>query len=907
MSRSSESRRVPHTDRPDDALGVSNARLHALVNAIPDMMFVLSRDGTYLDFKASTEMEPLVPPGQFLGKKVTDVLPADLAHQSMQIIERALESGAPQVFEYDLPMNNVSRSYEARVVVSGRDEVVAVVRDITERKRSEELLRQGRADLARAQKIAGLGSWNWDITTDTVAWSEELYNICGIEPGGFGATYESSLALVHPDDRDRVQATIAKSLGDHRPYVFDLRIIRPDGGVRTTITRGEVIVDQEGRTIRMTGTALDITDRKLAEERLHEQYEQLRVIYHLSDALGRAQAVEEIYEEALKGLQLAMKVEKASILLFDQDGLMRFKAWRGLSEGYRKSVDGHSPWRPDEKDPRPILISDVEKDSSLEHLKPVIVGEGIRAMAFIPLEYQGRLMGKFMVYYGEPHHFTEEEVRLTQTITSHVAFAIDRKRAEEELRRSEERFQLAARATNDVIWDLDLASDRLTWGDGFQAMFGDDPRHTEHTFDSWLERVHPEDRDRVVSTHQATLEREREFWSGEYRFRRADGSYADVYDRLYLIRDAAGTPARLVGALMDVSDRKRAEEALKESEARLRLALDAAHMGSWNWDIRANTAVYSNELGPMFGLPPGSSLQTLETFLEVVHADDRQRVASAVTAALEGKADYGIEYRVVWSDGSLHWVWSQGQVFYDEDGRAIRMAGIVTDITERKQAEQARLHLLGRIVAAQEDERRRVARELHDRMGQDLTVLMLGLESLKDARRAPSGGWEKAVHELKLLTGHIMDEVHGLAWELRPMVLDHLGLMTALHRYTREWSEHCGILVELQSVGLDSRRLPPQIEMTVYRVIQEALTNVLKHAEARRVSIVLRGSSDNILAIIEDDGRGFDAEATMAADPQKRLGLLGMQERLALVGGRLDVESTPGAGTTVFARLPIGN
>jgi signal transduction histidine kinase len=227
------------------------------------------------------------------------------------------------------------------------------------------------------------------------------------------------------------------------------------------------------------------------------------------------------------------------------------------------------------------------------------------------------------------------------------------------------------------------------------------------------------------------------------------------------------------------------------------------------------------------------------------------------------------------------------------------------EIAERKRAEEAKQQLLLRLVTAQEEERRRIARELHDQMGQYLTALMLGLQSLKEPSAASSLA-QARVGRLQALTDQLMQEVHRLARELRPAALDDLGLPTALRRYTEECSRYGGVSVEFHSHDFGAERLPPHVEVTLYRVVQEALTNVLKHAHANRASVLLEHRHDHLLVIVEDDGTGFDAEAVMAApDAQCQLGLLGMQERVGSVGGILEIESTRGAGTTVFVRVPV--
>jgi len=186
------------------------------------------------------------------------------------------------------------------------------------------------------------------------------------------------------------------------------------------------------------------------------QFRELRVLYELTEAVARAADLGEIYELALDGLTEAVQVDRASLLLFDPDGVSRFKAWRGLSAEYRAAVEGHSPWPKDARDPQPVLVPDVLDDASLGPALNAILREGIRALAFIPLVYDGDLLGKFMVYYDEPHVFSEDEVRLARTVASHVAFAIGRKRAEERLRASEETQAFLAEAGEVLSASLDF-------------------------------------------------------------------------------------------------------------------------------------------------------------------------------------------------------------------------------------------------------------------------------------------------------------------------------------------------------------------------------------------------------------------------------------------------------------------
>jgi PAS domain S-box-containing protein len=224
------------------------------------------------------------------------------------------------------------------------------------------------------------------------------------------------------------------------------------------------------------------------------------------------------------------------------------------------------------------------------------------------------------------------------------------------------------------------------------------------------------------------------------------------------------------------------------------------------------------------------------------------------------------------------------------------------EIIMRELAETDRKRLQQQLTTVQEEERRRIARELHDQMGQQLTGLALGLKVIEQASPNPCPLREE-LRKLQMLTDQIGRDMHHLALELRPTALDDIGLPAALSNYIEAWSDRSGIESDFHSLEFEGQRLPAAVETALYRIVQEALTNVLRHAEAQRVSVVLQRFDDRVAAIIEDDGKGFDVESV----PKYRLGILGMRERAALVDGSLEVEAGIGRGTTVIARIPINN
>lgn len=240
----------------------------------------------------------------------------------------------------------------------------------------------------------------------------------------------------------------------------------------------------------------------------------------------------------------------------------------------------------------------------------------------------------------------------------------------------------------------------------------------------------------------------------------------------------------------------------------------------------------------------------------------------------------------------------------------LRHHWIVRDVTEWKRSEDARAELQRRLAKSQEDERRRIARDLHDTVAQTLTALSLGVRAVRDSAELPAATLPK-LDQVQRLADELARQLHDLATRLRPAALDDLGLEAAVQQLVSDWSTHAGVPTELQVIGLKDQRLASEIETALYRIVQEALTNIAKHAGARRVAVVVGESARQAVAVIEDDGVGFDLEGVSQTpsgrqpSDRERLGLLGMRERVTLVGGTLEIESTPGQGTTVIARIPL--
>ena len=385
---------------------------------------------------------------------------------------------------------------------------------------------------------------------------------------------------------------------------------------------------------------------------------------------------------------------------------------------------------------------------------------------------------------------------------------------------------------------------------------------------------------------------------------RPDGGICDVEVALARIDDfdAPGRTA-IVWALREISERKRADASLRESEERLTLAFAGAQEGVWDWNLVTGDVVYSRRWKQMLGYADHEVEPHISSWERLLHPEDMPRAQEVNDSVARGARAYEGEFRLLHKDGHYVQVLSRGYpVRREPGGPVVRIVGTHFDLTERRQAEaeRARTELLSRLVFAQEDERRRIAREMHDQFGEQLTALSRGIDALKDAANE-SPHIAALVEALGKIARQIDRDVDQLVWELRPTALDDLGLRAALANYVQDWSRRVDIPAELHTSGLLDERLASEAETTLYRIAQEALTNVAKHARAKRVDVILERQADSVLLIVEDDGVGFDPDAEGASGGG--FGLLGMQERAALVGASVEIESTAGKGTTVFLRM----
>jgi PAS domain S-box-containing protein len=464
------------------------------------------------------------------------VIHPDDRQSALDALEQSIAERRPFDFEYRIIRadNGEVRwlSGRATIVFDASGEPWRYVggnMDMTDRVLAESKLRESEARLSRALEAGRIGDWEWDLDTGKIDWSENLLGILGI-PADTPKTADSVFDVLHPDDRPMANAAIERAVKTGEPIDFNFRIIDENGVTRWIASRGRVERDADGRPLRIAGVNYDVTATHAAEEALRETSQQLNAI------INNTEMALFMMDDRQQCVFMNKAAEELTGYTFEetQD--------RSLHDViHHKYPDGRD--YPLEECPidRAFPADDqvqgeelfVHKDG---HFYPV-------AFTASPIRNQaGEPIGTVI----EARNIAEEKAR------------------DAALREAEERYRLAARATNDAIWDWDLLANHVLWNEALYAVFGYDKSDVQPTGDWWIEQIHPEDRQRVSDSIHAVIEGAGTNWNGEYRFRRADGSYADIYDRGTVIRDPHGAAVRMIGAMLDQTDIRTAEAALRE-------------------------------------------------------------------------------------------------------------------------------------------------------------------------------------------------------------------------------------------------------------------------------------------------------------------------------------------------------
>jgi len=486
----------------------------------------------------------------------------------------------------------------------------------------------------------------------------------------------------------------------------------------------------------------------------------------------------------------------------------------------------------------------------------------------------------------------------------------------EDLKSAEDRVRLIIDALPTMVWTLqpDGAVDFVN-----QRWMDYTGLSLEEVITQPTRPVHSEDLPRVMEKWLADLA------AGvasedEMRLRRADGEYRWFLVRTAPLRDRQGDAVKWCGVSIDIDDRKRAEEALRSSEreqrriaaqlekerARLVEAQEMAKMGSWEAELPSLNVIWSEQTHRIFETDPSRFHPTRSKFREFIHPEDRAKVDAAFVASLGRRSPCTVEYRIAMPDGRVKILEERWQAFHNDEGKPVRVAGTCRDITERVRAQEEFQRLSGKLLRSQDEERRRIARDLHDSTGQDLVALAAMLGQLSGSIPSTERKKRRLLSECKALADKCMREVRTLSFVLHPPTLDQAGLSAAIPDYVDGFTKRSGIQVDLE-VPPRVGRMAREIELVLFRVVQEALTNIQRHSGSQQAKIRIDRSS-NLTLEISDLGRGLSTIKQKEEDGARLeigVGIPSMQERVKLIGGRFEIDSGS-QGTTVRVTIPLG-
>jgi len=485
----------------------------------------------------------------------------------------------------------------------------------------------------------------------------------------------------------------------------------------------------------------------------------------------------------------------------------------------------------------------------------------------------------------------------------------------EDLKRAEDRIRLIIDALPTMVWTMepngavDFVNQR--WMDYMGLSLKEE-------MDEPTRPIHPEDLPRVLEKWRADMAAG-EASEDEMRLRRADGEYRWFLVRTAPLRDEQGNILKWYGVSIDIEDRKRAEEAVKSSEreqrhiaaqlererTRLVEAQEMGKIGSWEAELQSMNVIWSDQTHRIFETDPSRFHATRPKFREFIHPEDRAKVDAAFVASLEKRSPSTVEYRIVMPDGRVKIVEERWQAFHDEEGKPVRVAGTCRDITERVRAEEELQRLSGQLLRLQDEERRRIATDLHDSTGQDLVALATTLSQLHAAVPSSSRKLRKLASQCQALADQCIREVRTLSYLLHPPMLDEAGVEDAIRHYAGGFTERTGIEIELE-ISPRLGRMKTDAEMALFRVVQESLTNIQRHSGNLQAKIRMDRDPGKITVEVSDSGSGItgDLQRQNGEFPfRPGVGIRSMNERVKLIGGRLDIESSS-SGTTVRVTIP---
>jgi PAS domain S-box-containing protein len=725
---------------------------------------------------------------------------------------------------------------------------------------TEERLRESENQIIEAQHLARLGSWEWDFNADSVTLSQELLRIFDLAEGEFEGTTQAFLNKVHPDDLEIVKTALQRARETGIPFNVQHRIIRSTGQQRVLQTRGRVARNEQGHPVRIIGTSQDVTVMATITDRLRER-DML-----LENILAQSQII--LWSIDPQGtLRLSRRGGLAALGVPSGDQL-------GVNVFERLSQD------------HPLANYLSQSLGGTAVYIDYKFGERTYDLRILPLmDQQGKITGVNGIAFD-----------ITQRIET-----------EQALRKSEQNYRLVVDSVQDyAIFTLDQEGHVTSWNQGAKQVKG--YQASEILGKHFSVFFTPEDRDRGLPQEILQIALQQGKFGGEGWRVRKDGVLFWANTLLSPIKDEKGDLLGFTKVVRDYTGQRVAEQAIQESEKRFRSIFEFGAMGLALLDLGGNFLLANPSLQTMFGFQEQELLaHSLKSLAYPLDSSSLMKIFAGITAGQESL--FRRESRFQRKDGQIVWVSLTFSLVRDADDAPAFIIGMFEDITYRKQMEAELRAVKRQLIVSEEKQRQYLAQELHDDPMQELYGILFQLESLDVETVAGSALQNELQTQLMLAkdsTEKVIQKLRVICGQLRPNSLAPFGLEGAIREHIDRFKEeHPTLKVQLE-LAYDGQLLSEEVRISLFRIYQQALGNVIRHAQASSVIVRFYYDDQNASLEVEDDGLGFDVpDSLLTLARQDHLGIAGAAERAELLGGRLTVHSSSGKGTLVHVTIPL--
>lgn len=720
--------------------------------------------------------------------------------------------------------------------------------DITSLKEMEAELQDERKRLKIISNMVSDVVCDWDLDENEIIWNEGLETKFGFDRKQIEPGIEFWSGHIHPEDLERILNSFYETIdSDRNIWKEEYRFLDADNNVRIVKDQGYIFRDSSGDAVRMIGAMVDQTEAKKTEELLSYQ---ANLMEDISDAVIST-------DENLRIKSWNRAAEE--MYGWNEEEVMGEKITNVLSAKYAdlelEPPDNKREWFEELKQTR--------KD-----------GSEIFVLSSVRLTY-------------DPDGLLAGTVAVNKDIT-------DLKRIQERLFFEQKRFEYVSAVVSDAIWDGVAGKKNVWWSDGLETNYGHSIDSGDEGYEIWLNNIHPDDREEVLSDIRKAEENGDKEWSKEYRFYRGDGSLATVLDRAYILRDENGDIVRMIGALNDITAEKKAEKELQRSEQQYRLLFEQSPLPMWIYDTESFRFLSVNEAATdMYGYSKEDfqNMVIFDLFLPEDQDDIREKTRENLTMARSG---FDVWKQKTKSGEEIICEISGSNIYFE--GNKQRLV-VSVDITEQRKSEERTIRA---VVEGEERERYRIANELHDGLGQYLSAANMHLSTVFEDESTLSAQEKKSGSKGLQMLRHAISETRSISHNLLPKSIQDYGLKLATEALINDMKSSQDITFYLFQ-KYDDEIIPDNIQINIYRIIQEAINNVIKHSDASMANTQLIYSDGELICSIEDDGIGFDAE-NIAGDG---LGIQSMKTRAAAMSGKFDIESKKNMGTLITVIIPL--